>query len=372
MLDGVQLTLLLGPRLLVPAPAPIVEALSSIEVVHNDDDRSGFTATFQLDPARGGAVRTLGRTLLAANGRLRLLLSLAGRPRALLDGVITQQQLSRASDAGGSTLTVTGEDLGALMDRKPRQHAHAAPDLASVVARTLADYAPEGVQAKVVPLAAVGAGAAEAIFSQSSTDYAFLRDLAGRYGYSFHLSPHEAGSLAYWGPPLRGPATQRAISVDFGAATNVQSIQFRYDSLGPERVTGYVLDPDTHALVPVSSDGDLGAPLSREGAARGPATVTRGARILGPSRSVADAMARARGRARSRRDALVAEGELDLARYGELLQVRSLVGVRGAGDEHDGLYLVKQVRHQIRRGGYTMHFTLQREGFGTTVPGVRT
>ncbi len=372
MLDGVRLTLLLGPRQPVPAPAPLVEALSSVEVVHNDDDRSGFTATFQFDPSRGGAVRKAGQSLLAADGRLRLLVSLAGRPRALLDGVITQQQLSRSSDAGGSTLTVTGEDLGALMDRKSRQHAHAAPDLAAVVTRTLADYESAGVLAKVVPLAAAGAGAEEELFSQNSTDYAFLRDLAGRYGYSFHLSPHEVGSLAYWGPPLRGPAKHRAISVDFGPATNVQSIQFRYDSLGPERVTGYVLDPNTNALVPVSSDGDPGAPLSREGATRGPATVARNARILGPSRSVADAMARARGHARSRQDALVAEGELDLARYGDLLQVRSLVGVRGAGAEYDGLYAVKQVRHQIRRGGHTMRFTLHREGFGTTVPGVRT
>ena len=64
MLDGVRLTLLLGPRKPVPAPTPLVEALSSVEVVHNDDDRSGFTATFLLDPSRGGAVRKAGQTII--------------------------------------------------------------------------------------------------------------------------------------------------------------------------------------------------------------------------------------------------------------------------------------------------------------------
>jgi hypothetical protein len=50
--------------------------------------------------------------------------------------------------------------------------------------------------------------------------------------------------------------------------------------------------------------------------------------------------------------------------------VPGLVGVRGAGLMHDGLYYVSQVTHRITPDSYKQQFTLTREGFGTTVPEV--
>ena len=42
-------------------------------------------------------------------------------------------------------------------------------------------------------------------------------------------------------------------------------------------------------------------------------------------------------------------------------------GVRGAGDAFDGLYYVKSVTHNIRRGEYKQDFTLTRNGVLSTV-----
>jgi hypothetical protein len=70
-------------------------------------------------------------------------------------------------------------------------------------------------------------------------------------------------------------------------------------------------------------------------------------------------------------DLVVANGELDALRYGDILQPRGVVGVRGAGYLHDGLWYVKNVRHRIRKENYTQSFTLAREGWGSTVPVVR-
>jgi hypothetical protein len=80
------------------------------------------------------------------------------------------------------------------------------------------------------------------------------------------------------------------------------------------------------------------------------------------------AYARAQGETDAGADVLTAEGRLDAIRYGWVLTARSLVGVAGAGYQHDGLYYVKRVTHDIRRGGYTQSFTLTREGLGATVP----
>jgi hypothetical protein len=48
-----------------------------------------------------------------------------------------------------------------------------------------------------------------------------------------------------------------------------------------------------------------------------------------------------------------------------------VVGLRGAGSQHDGLYYVKRVTHTIQRGEYTQAFTLTREGLGATTAVVR-
>ncbi len=81
------------------------------------------------------------------------------------------------------------------------------------------------------------------------------------------------------------------------------------------------------------------------------------------------ALARAQGRTDASADrVLTASGELDALRYGALLQPRGLVGVRGVGYLHDGLYYVKRVSHSIRRGDYKQRFTLIREGYGSTTP----
>jgi len=46
----------------------------------------------------------------------------------------------------------------------------------------------------------------------------------------------------------------------------------------------------------------------------------------------------------------------------------ALVGVRGVGYNHDGLYYIKTVKHTISHGQYKQQFTLTREGKGSTVP----
>jgi hypothetical protein len=69
-------------------------------------------------------------------------------------------------------------------------------------------------------------------------------------------------------------------------------------------------------------------------------------------------------------DAVVAVGDLDATRYGNLLQPRGLVGVRGAGYLNDGFWYVKSVDHTVRKGTYQQHFTLSREGVGSTTPTV--
>lgn len=69
-------------------------------------------------------------------------------------------------------------------------------------------------------------------------------------------------------------------------------------------------------------------------------------------------------------DSVFGTGRLDVTRYGRLLKSRQLVGVRGAGLPFDGLYFVKSVSHEIKRGEYKQSFSLARNGLVSTLPTV--
>ena len=69
-------------------------------------------------------------------------------------------------------------------------------------------------------------------------------------------------------------------------------------------------------------------------------------------------------------DSVFGTGSLDVSRYGRLLKSRQLVGVRGAGLPFDGLYYVKSVTHDIKRGEYKQSFSLARNALVSTVPTV--
>ena len=81
-----------------------------------------------------------------------------------------------------------------------------------------------------------------------------------------------------------------------------------------------------------------------------------------------EALARAQGTTDAANNVVTAEGELDVLRYGSVLDARGLVGVRGAGFNYDGLYYVKRVKHLIKKQQYKQQITLTREGVGSITP----
>ena len=75
-------------------------------------------------------------------------------------------------------------------------------------------------------------------------------------------------------------------------------------------------------------------------------------------------------RAAQNAECVTCEGSLDVTRYRNVLQARQLVGVRGSGPAFDGLYYVKSVTHNIKRGEYKQSFSLARNGLISTLPRV--
>lgn len=366
---GIHLTLLIGRTVPTPASPFLVENLRSVEVTQRDAGPSGFQMTFHV--GRSSAIdlldyRLLTNPALKPFSRVVIVVRFAIAPVVLIDGIITNQQLSPGSEPGASTLTVTGEDVSVMMDLEQVQRAHPAmPDNLAVM-RLLAPYIGRFLLIpRVLPPANLQpSNPIQRVPQQptTSTDRAYIQMLAQRHGHVFYVEPGPTplSNIAYWGPPNRLDIPQGALSVNMGPSTNVDSINFNYNGLAANKVT----------FVENSSERTISSPsATRIQLARNRAELRRTVFLAerGPN-----AEARAQGQVdRSLDEVVTATGELDALRYNGALKPRGLVGLRGAGQSYDGQYYVKSVTSKLSKGQFKQSFTLTREGTGALLPIVR-
>jgi hypothetical protein len=366
----IYLTLLMGPTIPVPVPLPVTDALLNAQVTVTAGQRSGFQLGFDL------AKTALINTVLLPAGffdpqtRVVIVVTVKGIPSVLMDGVIIRQEVAVSNAAGQSTLTITGEDLTVLMDleERPGIPFPAMPDVARVVA-IIGRYAQYGIVPLVIPeIFPDVASPTQRIDFQQGTDLGYLNQLAKANGYVFYLDPGPAPgmSLGYWGPEVRIGIPQPALTVNSDAFSNVEQLTFSFDGTAREQPTARIQIPATKTSidVPVPELSVLRPPLAVKPAPAMKKTVLADTAKQDPAQVYAHTLAVAAQSA----DAITGSGQLDVLRYGRVLSPRGLVGVRGAGITYDGLYYVKSVTHNIKRGAYTQNFTLAREGLISLTP----
>jgi hypothetical protein len=374
---GTRLTLWLGPTIAVPAPAPIVEALSAVEVTLNSEGRDGFQLTFTLGRGARDIVDypLLANPLLRPFSRVIIQVWMGVTPEVLIDGFITNHQVNPGNEPGAATLTITGEDVRVMMDLRELSIPYPQMTPEARVALILLKYAfflgapPIIIPALTPDLPVI----LERIPAQSGTDLAYIQQLAEDVGYVFYVEPTPVPmvNLAYWGPENRLSIPQSALSANMGPDTNVTSFSSTYDALRPTTVLGLMQEKRTGVFLPVATFTSLRPPLAPLPAmlVQQPNVRSVLARNSG-NLDLIQAYARAQALTDRSSDAVTAEGELDALQYGGLLRARRLVGVRGVGFLLDGFYYVKRVTHSIKKGEYKQSFSLVREGFGAIAPAV--
>jgi len=379
LLKSVQLTLMIGPVIPAPVPSTVLEALSEVEVKVEDVGQSGFQLIFSIDkqsPLNILFLLTGGMPLLFM--RVILVATVNGQANVLIDGVITNNQISPGDKGSNSTLTVTGKDLTALMDQSDWSGFPfpACPPEARV-ALLLAKYALFGIIPLIIPSIMLDISIPiEQIPSQQGTDLQYIRYLADQAGYVFYIAagPAPGTNTAYWGPQVKVGNPQPALNIDMDAYTNVESMHFNFDQEKNRIPLVYIYNEESGVSIPITLPPIT--PLNPPLGLIPPFPTNLIPPDLKPFRDdlankpVPQAIMMGLAAAASYAEAVTCEGSLDVTRYGGLLSPRGLVGVRGAGPAFDGLYYVKSVTHKIKRGEYKQNFTLTRNGLVSTVPTV--
>lgn len=387
MLKGIQLTLLMGSGLGTPPPAPkiLIDSLLSVQIT-NSRDQSGFQLSFTVGKNSPIMTTLMPRGFFRPiTTRVIIVVTLNGRPKVLMDGLVTNQELAPASQAGASTLTITGGDLTVAMDLIQNIIPFPAmPDIAKVALR-LAPYASLGIIPLIIPTSVqIVKMPTEGFESQAKeTDKSYIQSLAQENGCVFYLrpGPTPGRSIAYFGPDINIPKVQSALSVNLDVHTNVDSISFSLDGLANSVYIYTVMDPILKKIpipIPIPDINPLRPPISarpsmpwkvefggllpktkKQKAAETGKDEKEGAAKKTPAEVAKDIIARLLD---SDNKSVTASGSLDVLRYGKILNISTLVAVRGASLSYDGLYYVDSVTHDIKPGSYKQNFSLSRNG----------
>jgi hypothetical protein len=365
---------MIGPAVPVPVSQSVLDALTGVQVnVYSGDTPSGFELTFTLSnrsPLHTLFLLTGGASIPIV--RVIIVVTVNGTPQVLMDGVMTHHEVQPGTTPGQSTLIVKGKDLTALMDFIPLDGIpYPAMPPAVRVLLVLVKYAMFGIVPMVIPSIIEDVPIPiERIPRQIGTDLIYIKLLAADAGYVFYINPGPAPgmNIAYWGPEIKVGAPQPALNINMDAHTNVDSLSFTFDKEQKEMPVVWIQNQATKVPIPIPIPDitPLNPPLGLVPPLPPKIKFLDYTAKLSPLQAALHGVAYASQHA----DAVFGTGTLNVLRYGRVLKARQLVGVRGAGPAFDGLYYVKSVTHNIKRGEYKQNFTLSRNGLLSTLPRV--
>ena len=364
---GIRLELLIGPTLPKPAPLEVMDSLIDLEVTTQDRELDGFQMTFSIGRTRKqyNEYSLLQGGILNPPNRVIITVIIEVKKYVLIDGIVTHHQVLPSNQPGESRLIVTGEDISLQLNLKEENAVYRNQSDSTIVTKLLKKYKQFGMQPDVTPTAYTPSEK-EIVTSQYETDLTFIERLAERNSFVFYIKPTTAGkTIAYWGEEEQQlEPTQPALTMNMGPYTNVDMpINFTFNALEPTQPKVTRFNKPNRRTIPIPEPRAKNPKQARKPAKALRETIVRYSAKLNQTKAklVAGSVFE-----ESTEDAVIATGELNTIRYGQVLQVRRLVGVRGVGKTFDGYYYVRKVTHRIKYGEYKQSFTLIREGRDTT------
>jgi phage protein D len=351
-----------------PASTAVLNAMKQVEM----EDHAGMADMLRLRLAvavkeDGSGWAILDDDLFNRLSNIELSVTVgSGAATPLVSAYVIEVDSTFSSEPSGSVLTVTAMDPTVLMhlDEKVKPWPNMMDsDVASAIFSD-ANYR----FTPVVESTGWSRQENDHTLMQRGTDIQFLHQLADRNGYECFVEMNDAGEIeGHFHPPKHDSQPQGTLTVNMGAATNVDKFRARFDMLGPTTAQAATLDPDDAS----AQQGQAEEATQAEGMGGQPSVpADRPRRVLLSQLGMAQA-GEVQRYAQSIVDrsswSIVAEGEVNTLGYGGILKAKQPVMVRGVGRQFSGRYYVERVLHMIRGDGtYVQRFTLRRNATGLT------
>lgn len=279
----------------------------------------------------------------------------------LILGYITQISMHLDPDQGSSFVEIMGMDKTCLMSLEEKIKAWPKTKDSDIARQIFTDHD----LAAIVDDTAVVHEDAAATIMQRDTDMVFLKRLARRNGFECCVR----GNTGYFRKPVLSTPAQPVLAAHFGMDTNLGFLDARVNALRPMRTEMNQIDPIAKQLASASADAGEQKQLGRDAALS--FEIPGGVRSkMFVKQEVAVNQQEMQNLCRAMFDEAEwlaeANGEIDTATYGAILETMQLVPVKGAGEIFSGVYYVTSVKHLFGMSGYTQHFTARRNALAPT------
>lgn len=351
-----------------PASAVVLNAIKQIEM--EDHSRMADMLRLRLAVAvkeDGSGWTVLDDALFTRLANLKLSVTIGSGPATpLIDSYVIEVDSKFANEPSGSELIVTAMDPTVLMHLNEKVKPWPNMKDSDVANAIFADA--EYGFTPVIEDTNWSRQENDHTLIQRGTDIQFLQQLADRNGYECFVEMNDGGVVeGHFHPPKHDGQPQGTLTINTGAATNVNQFKAKFDMLGPATAKAATLDPDDAS----SQSGQADSATQGEGLGDSSAVPADRPRTLLLSQLGMAQAGEVQRFAQSVVDrsswSIVAEGELNTLAYGGVLKAKKPVMVRGVGRQFSGRYYVEKVLHTIAGDGtYTQRFTLRRNAVGLT------
>lgn len=330
-----------------PLDAAVVAELADVQVEEAVDDADAATIVARLEPRDDGEWAAVLDALTSP--RAPVVVEIArGASAYRFDGRAAQASWRIDADRG-SELTVKAVDRVLDLDAEEKVVAWPGTSESGIAEAIFSEH---GLLAQVEPTPDAPDPDVHVLL-QRCTDWAFLRQLAARWGYAVYLESEGGRTTGHFHPvdPLAEP--QAELSLGFGGGAGAVDVEA--DLVAGRHVKA--------SRLPVLSDAPRSGESRGDDEPQGAVSLGGQTTVLLAPSDVAGEVEPAdatEGLARRSAFALRLVTEVDAGALDLVLRARRPLLVRGLGSLLSGRWLVERVRHRVTPERHTQRLTLVR------------
>lgn len=328
-----------------------LQQLLDVQVEESAEEADAVTLIARIEPGADGEWTSLLDPLTSPQTPLAVEVT-RGEVAYRFEGLSTEA--SWDIDASGSSkLTVKAVDRSLELDLEEKIVAWPGTSESGIAEAIFGSY---GLSTDVESTPS-GPDPDVHVLIQRSSDLAFLRALATKWGYAVYLEAENGRVTGHFHPldPLADP--QGELSFGFGG-----------DALSVQASAQLSAGHSVHAerIPPLSDTAQTGESAGDDEAQGKSSLGGRATLLLTPEDVLGelDPLSTAQGLARRSAFAASLSAEIDTAGVGLMLRAKRTVLVKGLGSSLSGLYLVQRVRHVLGVDRHRQQLTLVRNALG--------